>query len=169
MHNNSFEKQHLFFLHFSAWINFPPPLLKFQTQSTIRHIPSITFITILLIYINWKWASESSALQYGYIVVLIDKGRTGTQMMDKVMPGSLGKVQKKKRHGYMTPHTWVEDLRNDKSNWNMFSFGIPKFLTLILELSLTCSLLRTNWTKVIIGNLRQRPDQIWFSDLQCWL
>ena len=51
------------------------------------------------------------------IVVLIDKGRTGTQMMDKVMPGSLGKVQKKKkRHGYMTPHTGVEDLRNDKSN-----------------------------------------------------
>ena len=113
MHNNSFEKQHLFFL---VWINFPPLILKFQTQSTIRHIPSTTFITILLIYINWKWASESSALQYGYIVVLIDKGRTGTQMMDKVMPGSLEKVQKKKRHEYMTPHTGVEDLRNDKSH-----------------------------------------------------
>ena len=64
-----------------------------------------------------------------------------------IMPGSLGKVQKKKRHGYMTPHTGVEDLRNDKSNWNMFSFGIPKFLTLILELSLTCSLLRTKWNE----------------------
>ena len=151
MNNNSFEKQHLYFSSFFSLDKFLTPTFEVPNpiQTGIFQVQLLLQSCWLTLSGIWKWAPEGSALQCGKIVVLIDKCRTGTQMTDMVMPWFLGKVQKN------TPHKGVEDLFNDKSNWNMFLFDIPEFLTLILEVSLTCSLLRTNgtsWNAVLLSS-----------------